>query len=448
MQNKLIALAEGVIALAVAICLQGAARADGPSGPDKSIQFELSEEELLEVLRGMVSRGLIDDAEQLINRARSDVDDEPSLIFLEALIAEIRGDAGTARRKYREILEQRPDLVRVRLAMAMNLFQAGKDRAARYHFELALAGDLPDALRRSIKAHLQTIRRRQTWQIDVGVSLVSNSNVNGGPDLTSVDMFGLPFELSDEARQAAGMGVVASVAGRRVAGNIAGGKFRTDASIRISEHFNSDGDDLSVYASVGPQWNNPGEIIWLAATGSRRWFRGDGFQTSRGALARLEKHLPSNRGLRAELRYRSVDYDNRTYDDGNEFSVSFSLSQALDAQSRGRLALRTARHHAHEDPWSWSQIGLGLFWQRELSSAISVELNSDLELRTFDDRHPAFLKKRRDLVSSVSASATKRDWRLSGFVPMVSYQYLNVASSIDFYDFDRHWVNFGLTRSF
>lgn len=412
------------------------------------IEIELTAEELLQVIRGLVASGQYDKADQMLKQAGPDIADQASVSFLKARIAEQRGDVEEANELYRQILAASPQLVRVRLQLARNLFLSGRDRAAKYHFNYALTGDLPDAVRQGIKNTLAKIRARERYRLDFGLSLTPNSNLNGGPDLTSVDLFGLPFELSDEARKVSGFGVTGFVAGSYFLPLGSTTKLRSTASVWRADYSNNEFDDTTATIASGPSWSNGSETIWMAVTGSRRWYGGQRFQNSGGVKMRVEKGLASGSVLIADLEFRGLDFDQRDYDDGNQFSLATSLYRILSGTSRGVYVMRAVRYYAAEPSWSYGQIGLGFGYRKELPRGFSVEIRPDITYRSYDRPHVTFGKQRQDLVASLSLEWTKRDWRLYGFAPTTGYQYTEAFSNLEIFSYSRHSVNFGMARSF
>lgn len=410
-------------------------------------EISLGEDQLLTFVRGLVAAGGFDKAQQLIAEARPNVKDTSSLDFLEAHMTERGGDLTRANEIYRQILNRNPRLARVRLSLARNLFIQRKDRAARYHYEYALAGDLPPVIRQLILRNLAAMRARQTWALNFGISLTSNSNVNTGPDQSHVDMFDLPFELSDDARQASGNGLSGWISGKWLIGEPRGVRLRSEAGFNVVEHEGRLYDDGSVWISSGPQWQTSRETIWLAATTSNRWLAGEDYRRTVGARARLERALPAGKLVTADVAYRSADYSLRSYDDGGEMSLALSLSAALDANTRGRIISHSGWFKADQPAWSWKRLGLGVFWMREFPQGITVEINPEISVQRWQGLHPTFRKVREDLRGRVSLSVRRRGWRIFGFVPVVGYEYLNSSSTIELYEFNRHWMTMGVARS-
>ena len=105
------------------------------------------------------------------------------------------------------MLARNPNLPRVRLDLAFAYFRAGEDRRAAYHFRLAMGDkELPPVVRARALALLDRIRRRKSWSISGSLALAPDNNINAATSARQVALFGLPAQLSEDARQTSGVG--------------------------------------------------------------------------------------------------------------------------------------------------------------------------------------------------------------------------------------------------
>ena len=194
-----------VLAFSAAV---GSAEAQTPSRP------ELSAETLIEAARAALAKSNLEDAEFLLEGVKSGEGNVDDLDFLHGTIAAKRGDWQTAIARFRAMLARNPDLPRVRLDLALAYFQAGEDTSAAYHFRQALGDkELPPIVRARALAFLDRIRRRKSWSVTGGFSFAPDSNINAATSARLIELFGLPAQLSEDARQTSGVGVSADISG-------------------------------------------------------------------------------------------------------------------------------------------------------------------------------------------------------------------------------------------
>ena len=115
---------------------------------------------------------------------------------------------------FRRILDERPDLLRVRLELARALYLAGKDEAARSQFETVLAADLPAPVAENVRTFLDRLRARRAQRLDVSLGYVADSDAIGRARQDTATINGLSYRLSDDAKRPSGSGVDIRARGR------------------------------------------------------------------------------------------------------------------------------------------------------------------------------------------------------------------------------------------
>ena len=149
-------------------------------------------------------------------RARTDVLFQIGMTMLEAAG---RTDDEARRRElydaaiesFRDILINRPGLVRVRLELARTFFLKEQDGLARRHFEAVLAGGVPPPVAVNILRFLDVMRARKRWTGYFGAAIAPDSNLNAGSesDIIYIDTaFGrLPFTREGNVGARSGFGL-------------------------------------------------------------------------------------------------------------------------------------------------------------------------------------------------------------------------------------------------
>ena len=113
---------------------------------------------------------------------RAELTDEQRLALLDEAIA-----------AFRSILIRRPELVRVRLELALAFYLKEEDGLAREHFERALVGKPPAALVANVTRFLKVMRARRRWDGYFGFSIAPDTNINAASDAEFIYINGLPF---------------------------------------------------------------------------------------------------------------------------------------------------------------------------------------------------------------------------------------------------------------
>ena len=432
---------------------QADAAVAGDAGQSSRRSLRLSGAAGLKLAEKLFEDGALDEAQAILSALHGadalDVD-QMQVMFLLGMIAVQREDHAAAVEYFRSILDDRPDLVRVRLELARALFALKRDQAAAYHFRLALADGLPEATKANIRLFLNQIQARKVWRVNAQFGVAPDSNVNAGPKDRTVELFGLPFQLDDAALERSGFGLASSMSAsyfprltRRWRAELRGGG-------SITDYENIQFDDAFIFAEAGPRFETPGMSVSALAAASRRYFGGEGFTTSIGGKAAFSKGL--NARTWASLRFSGahLDYDDADFRDGPVYSAGLTLRRALSRLSTAQAGVTVTREQTADQVLRNTQYLFNASYARELPYGLTVQAGPDLYLRRFDNADPmnAGIDFRRDWTYGGSVFVTKRDWRVGGFAPIVSYQYLVNESNADRFDFTRHRANVGLTRTF
>ena len=192
----------------------------------------------------------------------------------------------------RNILVDRPDLVRVRLELARAFFLKGQDDLARKHFDRVLAGRLPPAMVSNIHRFLDVMRARRRWSGRFGFAFGSDSNVAAASEAEVIHIHGLPFRRSADARPDAGVGVVAwgGVEHQRPLNERT--RLRTGADFARREHSGRRFDSTYLSTHAGPRWlvGASSEVSLLGSV-RRRFTAGDSDNRELGARIETEHRL-------------------------------------------------------------------------------------------------------------------------------------------------------------
>ena len=127
----------------------------------------------------------------------------------------------------RGMLVKEPSRLRIRLELARALFARGNCVqppgnlvthllgddcwAAEQHFLRVLGADVPPAVAMNVRRFIQICRARKRASGSLSLSLAPDTNVNTSTSAQTVNIFGLPFQLNDEARATSGIGVVGAL---------------------------------------------------------------------------------------------------------------------------------------------------------------------------------------------------------------------------------------------
>lgn len=424
------------------------ATAASPAAQDGTIVAqEVSTQQLLALARTLIDSGQPREAQSILLQLQPDGANAIERQFLLALAAEKLFLPKDAIALLRGILVDYPDLTRVRLELGRLLFETQQFTAARYHFDLALSQAPPGPVSENVKRFLREIQTRRGWSASLNVSIVPDSNANAAPAADTVELFGLPFELSDEARAQSQFGL--ALGGSLGFAHRAGDNTRLNALIRGNyvAYRRSAFDDASIEFAPSVDLLRDFGIIRIEPSVFSRWFGQQRFNAGGGLRVSLRQRLsPKMTGLYfASVRhadYRFNALDGQAYQVGARFTRA--LSSALFANAGLTYTFNTARDTFFE----YQALGISGGIGREFSKGVTLSFNADIRPALYRDVPSIFGRRRKDLFTRAAFALTKRDWAIFGFAPVFRYIYARNISTIDLYRYSRHRGELGFTRAF
>lgn len=418
---------------------------EAPSTQEPASPETRSIDEITEWLIGM---GRDESAASMLKAIDAAAPGNEQVRFLMGLVAMRRGEHPKAIDIFRSILVNHPEALRVRLELARAYFLAKDYQNADRQFRAVRAGNLPAAVQANIDAYLGQIRRSKDWSYGFSLAVAPDTNINGASTSREVDLYGLPFRLSDDARQKSGIGAAID-ANVEFAPRIApGARLRLGAALKRNEYDGERFDDMTFAVQVGPRLIMPRWDISLLGTGFRRWYGGQAYAHSLGGRVEATHYAGPRTVLNASLGALRLEDERDESRSRWVYTGSFGAMRQLSQTSAVTLRLGGNRQVAEDDAYSnWTGL-LSAGYYREFPAGFSLYLEPSFSLADYDAPLAAFGKARSDKVGSLTAALLNRRIVFWRFTPRLAYSYTKAYSNIDIYDYDRHRVEIGLTTAF
>ena len=444
------------LVLVVAIYWSSPARADQPaeaadqgvSVPLEELSSVMSPADVIEVAKRLILAGQTDPAHRLLLDITATAPDPTEVQFLLASIAVAEQRYDDAIDIYRDILTDRPGLTRVRLELARTLFLNEEDEAAEHHFRLVLATEDKGPVAANIRKFLDRIWDRRTFRYAFSLAAAPDTNINVAPEDERVDLFGLPFTLDDDARKTSGVGVVASGGVEYLPRLSKRTKLQTNLFLRHSQYKGDTFDDTFISLNAGPAFHWSRTTLTIQATGYYRWFGHDPYNRSAGVRATLRHDISRRWRMDTTLAFEHVNYFKNNSYDGPTYSLIAAATYGLTSRSylRSFVAMRFEDTRAYTLRNWEARLGVGYY--QELPWGIITYVQPEVTWNPYKGVQAAFGRERTDWQYRIGVSLIKRDLEWLGFAPELRYTYIKNNSTIDFYDYDRHRVELGVTREF
>ena len=417
--------------------------------PPEQQPLKLPAELLIETARSALAAGNLDDAAFLLDGVEAGEGNIDDLDFLRGTIAMARGAWQEAIARFRAMLARDPTLLRVRLDLAFAYFQAEEDDAAAYHFNQALAEELPEIVRERALAFLEQIRRRKSWSITGSIAIAPDTNINAATSARQVNLFGLfPADLSEDARETSGLGVVASIGGGyewRLEPDL---RLRTSASLSTRTYGQSQYNEQVLSLRAGPRIFFEQFDLRPELTARGRMLGGDTYSRALGLELSSNWVLAPTWLLSGSLGAERISYT--TYlGEGNIYAAELGLTHALDQATLLRVDWGYRLEDLDEDSESWREVIVGASVTRELPEGFVVTAGPSFRWRGYGaPKLTLGPDPRGDETVAGQLKVSNRQIDLFGFMPELTVRHEVRDSNIALYDYDRSVAELGLIRTF
>lgn len=328
-------------------------------------------------------------------------------------------------------------------------FATGRLGPARLSYRLALSGALDPVRSKIVQERLAEIEAARKLRISITASVAPDSNLNNATSAGTVDLFGLPFTLSEDARRQSGVTASMAVAVERrwpISESLsiqAGGSFFVlDAPGRTFDQH-----QLNLF--IGPEFRSGiRHSISTVATYREISLGGAPFETAHGVRVSGAVYPDARTGLAATAYIDRID--NRLVDDLDGWSGGLQLSRTryLGPNALWRASLTTASYDllGAEADYRLVQIAAGRL--TPLPFGVSAYVEPYVRRRAFERPSTVFGVRRDDRELGLTLRLSKRNLIVHGAFPYVQVVASRSWSNVSLGDYSRQRFEFGLTRDF
>jgi hypothetical protein len=223
-----------------------------------------------------------------------------------------------------------------------------------------------------------------------------------------------------------------------------------DAEALVVDQRGGANDDVSVLAAIGPETNMGGSALGsVQLLAFQRWYGGTTLSAGTGLRGAMQVPLGQGQLLRllVEGRWFSSDYGPEL--DGTTGSASATFETLLGPSTSASGTIYARRHWLGAPAFSNTEVGVHAGVSRYVGPYLLASLSLGLSRAAFDAPQEWLSPEpHRDWRFNGSFAARSRQPLLGGLHPNLTYTFGSTASSLPFYDADRHALRIGVDKAF
>lgn len=376
--------------------------------------------------------------------------------YLLAQIEQKKGNIDEAIRIYRKILDDQPDLVKIRYELAICYMMKGQWYRADYNLRLAMAGkDIPDEIKQRMMYLRYVARQNKNWNVWFNFGAAPDNNVNqaSGGNECITNKWGTFCRNLPEPEKAIGANLMLGGNYEFKLSNT--WRWKSDATIYSNIYDKHKYDDLYLSSSTGPRYVWEKGDVWAAAIVNRRWYGWDRYNWAYGG--KIDTNYDWSRKLSSGLTLRVMDNLYDEYGDwmnGQTYTVSPHITYSLDSTKylilRGNIERETAKVDAYANRKYGCSVGFG----SEMPYGFHVYLEPYFSWVNYDG--PRWVVKdntyqpitEHDFLQRYSISLSNNKLEVNGFVPTIMVSYTKKDSNIATRKYEKWTMEFSFQQRF
>lgn len=368
-----------------------------------------------------------------------------AVLFISGMLASHEGDYAKATDEFRAMLTRDPSLVRPRLELALALQKEGDRQSAKYHYEQALAANLPNPVRRNIYKQIDDIRERMP-SLRMSLDFVSDSNPKLSTNSRVIYIGGLPYTLNDSSEEKVAYGTTVSADVHW--------PLPVDPSwfahgyAEVTEYPSRELDSMYGQIAVGKRFDfgqhNVSVEIGRHISSFQDHQQYDGWLSRGMGFFRISPKL----GVTTDLGYKTYTYANLPYLDGSMQYLNVTGIYVSQPTQRIDVSAGVSKYNAEEDAYTYTQPSLSIRFMQEWQGGWLTGVRLQGLVADYSAQDPFFGEKRHDKEARLEFDVLNRKLKFWSFSPRLLIGYVERDSNLDLYSYQRFYARLGVSTEF
>jgi tetratricopeptide (TPR) repeat protein len=361
----------------------------------------------------LLAKGSFQDAYDFLMVDFDENSTNPQEYFLLAMASKNTGKVISAKKYLNKAIKLSPnDNARLKLELANLEYQLGNSDVAKEHLVAVKATNPPKMVGDNIGILLTNIKNGtapKNYSVSVNLGYLSDSNVNAGPDVDSILMFGLPFTLSADAKENSDNALKYGISFNH-------NKVLTDTQTwQTSASFNATNyrklhnyDSISLALSSGPSYKMGNWTISSPIVYDRVKIGHDNsyYSYSYGVAPQFRNQITKQLAQTFVITTSKKKYQSGNNKDTKNHSLTYNLNYQINPQSYMSFGLNTSRIDSKIATSDNKTNGLNLSYGYGFANRVQLGLSANYSKTKYQGVEVAYGKTRDDSALNVGVNAS------------------------------------------
>jgi hypothetical protein len=423
----------------------------GPSDGlgSRSLRVSATAPQLFELATQLEAMGNFDKAGSILTVLESDSD--PNIRnearYRHALLLGRLGQHRDAAILLRHVVDESPAATAARLQLAATLQALGDEEAAWRELRAIRSTELPPTVARFVDRVSASLQANKPFGVQVELSVAPDSNINRATRSDTLGTVIGDFTIDDGSKAKSGLG--AALRGMAHARLDLSESAALQARAGTEAHLYRDKDfnDIALDLSAGPEFSLGPSRLGFELGAVQRWYGMEPYQRGLRAAAYASVPVDSVSRARLDLSGRKVDDRLNNLQDGKGFAFRLRYERALSPQLLVSAGFGVERFKARDDAYSTKGWAAQFSAYRDIGRT-TLSAGVDIGRLWADERLTLLPDAREDNFLRLQLGLVNRKLTVAGFAPMSRLVMERNKSTIEFYDYKRTRMEFGITRAF
>jgi outer membrane protein len=345
-------------------------------------------------------------------------------------------------------------LVLARIPMSRFILLEDLGQKAKKYFLEVKESNPPSRVVENIDKFLALIENNKTpknWRVYGSLGWMHDTNANAGPEAESVLMFGLPFTLSDTAKERSDNAWLVRLGFNHANGLNDDVSWISSLTLNSTDYNSIDSlDSLVLSGSSGPSWRIDEQTtasLSLVADLVKIGHENSYYNFTYGVAPQIQYKINKKTSANLNTTISKKNFKTQRARNSRNYTINPTIGYQIDKTSFSRLGLMFAREDSGISYYSNDSIGINSSYGYTFQNGLQTYLNASYTDSDYKGQEIYYSETRHDKISKFLVNTSYHIEKLDSDI-VLSANYTDNDSNLDMYKYNRQQISLSVRKSF